>query len=82
MVYPRFSRTNEIVGVKNGDCYFWASTPVFEISSKFQNPDLAFQTHFDSVLILKSMKNRFFSDFRFFVGLDFITIEISEVFYP
>ena len=47
-----------------------------------QRTQLPFPAGFGRVLILKSMKNRFFSDFRLFVGLDFITIEISEVFYP
>ena len=47
-----------------------------------QRTRFAFPAGFGRVLIRKSMKNRFFSDFRFFVGLDFIIIEISGFFYP
>ena len=47
-----------------------------------QRTRFAFPAGFCRVLIWQSMKNRFFSDFRFFVGLDFIIIEISVVFYP
>ena len=39
-----------------------------------QRTQFAFPAGFGRVLIRKSMKNRFFSDFRFLVGLDFITI--------
>ena len=48
--------------------------------------DSAYSIYFSCRLWLcfdfKSRKNRFLSDFRFFVGLDFITIEINVVIYP
>ena len=46
-----------------------------------QRTQFAIHAGFGRVLIKKSKENRFFSDFRFFAGLDFITIEISVVFY-
>ena len=46
-----------------------------------QHTQFAFPGGFCRLLIMKGIKKRFFSDFRFFVGLDFITIEISVVFY-
>ena len=47
-----------------------------------QRTQFAIHAGFGRVLIKKSKENRFFSDFRFFAGLDFITIEISVVFLP
>ena len=42
-----------------------------------QRTQFAIHTGFGPVLIYKSMKNRFSSDFRFFTGLALFTIEIS-----
>jgi len=50
------------------------------ISSPFnQRTRVAFPVGFGPVSIKNNLENRFFSDSRFFVGLDFIIIEISVV---